>query len=418
MTPIPCATQTAVPSRAEPEVAQRARRRTARRLLPFLFLLYVIAFLDRRNVGAAALQMPQDLGFSEAVTGFGAGIFFLGYFLLEVPGALIVERWGVRRWMARIMITWGLMTVLMAFTHTSRQFSIVRFLVGAAEAGFLPGVIVYLTYRFPHQDRAKSVAFFYAANPLCLCDRFAPARVAAGALVARNERMAMVVHYRRNSGSSGGCNHSLVPNGLAVSGRLASRRRETADYHRVAAGEGGQKASPFLQRGAGAAPSGRDPADRVLPLRHDWQLRDCVLAPHYSEAPLGKERSQGNAVSGAPIHSRVYRPKGEWLALRRYSRTPLARCDSCFPVRAGACIGGYLQQEPAGLHRTFRRRGWIVVWLPSLPGSTHYVSERVGCRRLHRTHQLGGQSRRICGADGWAIPATAPILFPQARCIW
>ena len=106
----------------EPEVAQRARHRIARRLLPFLFLLYLIAFLDRMNIGAAALQMPRDLGFSEGVIGMGAGIFFLGYFLLEIPGALIVERWSARRWIARIMISWGLVTVLMAFIHTSEQF--------------------------------------------------------------------------------------------------------------------------------------------------------------------------------------------------------------------------------------------------------------------------------------------------------
>ena len=153
-------------SGSESDVAQRARRRIARRLLPFLFLLYVIAFLDRMNVGAAALQMPHDLGFSEGVIGMGAGVFFLGYFLLEIPGALIVERWSARRWIARIMISWGLVTVFMAFIHTARQFYVIRFLVGAAEAGFLPGVIVYLTHWFRYQDRAKAVAFFYAANPL------------------------------------------------------------------------------------------------------------------------------------------------------------------------------------------------------------------------------------------------------------
>ena len=158
--------KTVVTSHPEPEVGRRARHRIARRLLPFLFLLYVIAFLDRMNVSAAALQMPNDLGFSEGVIGLGAGIFFLGYFLLEIPGALIVERWSARRWIARIMISWGLMTLLMAFIHTSRQFYVVRFLVGAAEAGFLPGVIVYLTHWFRYQDRAKAVAFFYAANPL------------------------------------------------------------------------------------------------------------------------------------------------------------------------------------------------------------------------------------------------------------
>jgi MFS transporter, ACS family, tartrate transporter len=166
MTTIADDPKTVVTSGPESDIAARARRRIARRLLPFLFLLYVIAFLDRMNVGAAALQMPHDLGFSEGVIGMGAGVFFLGYFLLEIPGALIAERWSARRWIARIMISWGVVTIFMAFIHTSRQFYVVRFLVGAAEAGFLPGVIVYLTHWFRYQDRAKAVAFFYAANPL------------------------------------------------------------------------------------------------------------------------------------------------------------------------------------------------------------------------------------------------------------
>ena len=153
-------------SAPDAEVGRRARHRIARRLLPFLFALYVIAFLDRMNIGAAALQMPHDLGFSDRVVGMGAGIFFLGYLLLEIPGALIVERWSARRWIARIMISWGLVTVLMAFIHTSRQFYLVRFFLGAAEAGFLPGVIVYVTHWFRYEDRGKAVAFFYAANPL------------------------------------------------------------------------------------------------------------------------------------------------------------------------------------------------------------------------------------------------------------
>src|SRR5437588_1683037 len=154
------------PSWSDQDLAQRASRRIARRLLPYLFLLYVIAFLDRMNVGAAALEMPHDLGFNNSVIGLGAGMFFIGYFLLEIPGALIVERWGARRWIARIMISWGVLTVFMAFIHTAHQFYLVRFLVGAAEAGFFPGVIVYLTHWFLYQDRAKAVAFFYAANPL------------------------------------------------------------------------------------------------------------------------------------------------------------------------------------------------------------------------------------------------------------
>src|SRR6266576_6736555 len=148
------------------DVAMRARRHTARRLLPFLFVLYIVAFLDRMNVGAAALQMPGDLGFSDRAVGLGAGIFFLGYVLLEIPGALIAERHSARRWIARIMVSWGILTVLMAFIHNVREFYIVRFLVGAAEAGFFPAVVVYLTHWFRAGDRAKAVAAFYAANPL------------------------------------------------------------------------------------------------------------------------------------------------------------------------------------------------------------------------------------------------------------
>src|ERR1700751_2006530 len=155
-----------VPDSDAASFARLTSRRIAQRLLRFLFVLYVIAFLGRMNVGAAALQMPRDLGLSDRSFGVGAGIFFFGYFLLEIPGALIAERWSARRWIARIMISWGILTVLLAFIHSARQFYVVRFLVGAAEAGFFPGVIVYLTHWFRYQDRAKAVAFFYAANPL------------------------------------------------------------------------------------------------------------------------------------------------------------------------------------------------------------------------------------------------------------
>lgn len=148
------------------DVAQLARHRIARRLMPYLFALYVINFLDRMNVGAAALQMPGDLGFNERVVGLGAGIFFLGYFVLEIPGALIAERWSARRWIARIMISWGIATVLMAFIHTAREFYLVRFIVGAAEAGFFPAIVVYLTHWFRYEDRSKVIAFFYAAYPI------------------------------------------------------------------------------------------------------------------------------------------------------------------------------------------------------------------------------------------------------------
>ncbi|MGA8273263.1 MAG: MFS transporter [Candidatus Sulfotelmatobacter sp.] len=148
------------------DVANSTRRKIAVRLLPFLWLLYVVAFLDRVNVAYAGLQMSHDLGFSDRVFGLGAGIFFVGYVVLEIPGALIVERWSARRWIARIMVSWGIITVFVAFIHTSRQFYTVRFLLGAAEAGFFPGVLVYLTHWFCRRDLAKAVASFMAAQPL------------------------------------------------------------------------------------------------------------------------------------------------------------------------------------------------------------------------------------------------------------
>src|SRR5258706_8772907 len=137
-----------------------------RRLMPYLFVLFVIAYLDRVNVGYAALQMKGDLSFTDEILGFGAGIFFLGYFLLEIPGSLLVEKWSARGWIARIMITWGIVAILMGFLHTKNQFYVLRFLLGACEAGFFPGIIVYFSHWFRYEDRAKAVAMFMAAIPI------------------------------------------------------------------------------------------------------------------------------------------------------------------------------------------------------------------------------------------------------------
>jgi len=140
-------------------------RRIAKRVLPFLFLLFVIAFLDRVNVSYAALEMTSDLNFSNGVFGFGSGIFFVGYLLFEIPGCLIVERWSARKWFTRIMVSWGLVTMLMAFIRTPMHFYIVRVLLGAAEAGFFPGIIVYLSHWFRAADRAKAGSVFMIAIP-------------------------------------------------------------------------------------------------------------------------------------------------------------------------------------------------------------------------------------------------------------
>jgi MFS transporter, ACS family, tartrate transporter len=136
------------------------------RLLPFLLLLYIIAWIDRVNIGFAALQMNRDLGFSAAVYGFGAGVFFLGYALFEVPSNLILARVGARRWIARIMITWGVLSIAMMFVQGAASFYLLRFLLGVAEAGFLPGIIYYLGNWYPKSDRARAVSWFMLGIPL------------------------------------------------------------------------------------------------------------------------------------------------------------------------------------------------------------------------------------------------------------
>jgi D-galactonate transporter len=143
-----------------------AYRKTAWRLMPFLMLCYLCAYLDRVNVGFAKLQMMNDLALSEAVYGLGAGMFFIGYFLCEVPSNIILHKVGARRWIARIMITWGIISGLFAFVETAWQFYLLRFLLGIAEAGLAPGLLLYLTYWFPSYRRAKMTVLWFIAIPL------------------------------------------------------------------------------------------------------------------------------------------------------------------------------------------------------------------------------------------------------------
>ena len=140
--------------------------KVTRRLVPFLMLLYVIAWFDRVNVGFAALQMNRDLGFSASVFGFGAGIFFVGYALCEVPSNLVLARVGARRWIARIMVSWGVVSVAMMFVRGPASFYVLRFILGVAEAGFLPGVIYYLGQWYPRAGRARAISWFMVGIPL------------------------------------------------------------------------------------------------------------------------------------------------------------------------------------------------------------------------------------------------------------
>ncbi|WP_295956134.1 MFS transporter [Rhodoferax sp.] len=155
-----------IPAPASDALEQATYRKVMWRLIPFLFLCYVVAYLDRVNVGFAKLQMLTDLKFSDTVYGLGAGIFFIGYFLFEVPSNMILHRTGARVWIARIMVTWGVISSCMMFVTTPTMFYVLRFFLGVSEAGFFPGIILYLTYWFPSARRARVVALFMTAIAL------------------------------------------------------------------------------------------------------------------------------------------------------------------------------------------------------------------------------------------------------------
>jgi len=151
---------------AESRLADAALSKARRKLIPFLFVLYLVAYIDRINLGFASLQMNRELGLSEAVFGMGAGLFFLGYSIFEVPSNLILARVGARLWIARIMISWGIAAMAMIAVRGAASFFALRFILGLAEAGFFPGVILYLTFWFPAREQARAVALFMTATAL------------------------------------------------------------------------------------------------------------------------------------------------------------------------------------------------------------------------------------------------------------
>ena len=148
------------------DIEKRTLRKITWRIVPFIMILYLIAYIDRVNIGFAAITMKEDLGFTSSILGFGAGIFFLGYFLFEVPSNIILHKVGARIWIARVMVTWGIIAGGMAFVESSTSFYVMRFLLGVAEAGFFPGIILYLSYWFPARNRAGVIALFMAAAPI------------------------------------------------------------------------------------------------------------------------------------------------------------------------------------------------------------------------------------------------------------
>src|SRR6185436_17579465 len=145
---------------------QQVFAKCAWRLIPFMVLLYLVNVIDRTNAGFAALTMNKDLGFSPTVYGFGAGIFFIGYALFQIPANVILEQVGAKRWFFCIMAAWGLLSASTALVQTPTSFYVLRFLLGVAEAGFFPGMLFYLNYWFPRRDLARFTAYFMIANPL------------------------------------------------------------------------------------------------------------------------------------------------------------------------------------------------------------------------------------------------------------
>ena len=148
------------------EVEASTVRKVTWRIIPFCFILYIISYLDRANIGYAALQMNKELALTSEAFGFASGIFFIGYFLFEVPSNVMMNKFGPRVWIARILLTWGAVSVLTAFVQNSTQLYILRFLLGVAEAGFFPGIIIYLTYWFRKKEQATTIAMFTAAIPV------------------------------------------------------------------------------------------------------------------------------------------------------------------------------------------------------------------------------------------------------------
>lgn len=255
-------------------------RKVTWRLAPLLMLCYVVAYLDRVNIGFAKLQMAADLNLSDTVYGLGAGIFFFGYFLFEVPSNIILHKVGARVWIARIMITWGLISALMMFVTTPAMFYVMRFLLGVAEAGFFPGVILYLTYWYPANRRGRMTTFFMTAIALSgviggpvsgyILKTFHGSNGWAG------WRWLFLLEGFPRSWSACWCWPRSRPH---RQGRLAERRGK-GPAHAQRAGRGGAQGRPFDRPRAGQPARVADGADLLL-LRDGAVRRGLLAADHH-----------------------------------------------------------------------------------------------------------------------------------------
>ena len=312
----PSTEATAAVPRGERPSTSRCTRKVSWRIMPLLVICYIVAFLDRINIGYAQLQMKQTLPFSDAVYGLGAGIFFIGYFLFEVPSNLMLEKVGARKTLLRIMFSWGIVAAGMMFVQTPTQFYVLRFLLGAFEAGFFPGVILYLTYWYPPARRGQMIAIFMTATTL--------ASVMAGPLCGA------IMKWMDGINGWHGWQWLFLVQGLPASvlGIVAyfylQDKPEACALARRRAEEGAAR-PPRSRQGPGAGrgarlvladaegPEGLHAVAGVLPAaRRD--LHDGLLAAH-ADQELGHQR---------PVHDRHLRRHPQRLRRRRHGAASAA----------------------------------------------------------------------------------------------
>ena len=269
---------------AAAHLVDRTRHHIGIRLLPFLFILYITNYLDRTSVAYAAVGMSRDLGFSDRVLGMGMGIFFITYVALQIPGALLVERWSARRMISTTMIAWGSLTALTALVHTPAQLYLARFLLGAAEAGYFPGVIVYLSHWFIREDRGKATSNFMAAIPHVLrhwiAHRGLDSRAPAGSLL----RVALALRPGRDAGYRAGHRCILLLNGLAARGDLARSRAAAMGGTKAARRKTSQHPSDLHQTGPQVPHHFVTGLGNLSQLFCELQL--LLLVPHHAEASI------------------------------------------------------------------------------------------------------------------------------------
>ena len=301
----------------EATFAEQTRRRIALRLLPFLFVLYIANYLDRTSVAYAAIGMARDLGFTDHVLGMGIGVFFVSYVALQIPGAVLAQRWSARGTICASMIVSGSLTALTAVVHTPAQLYLARFLLGAAEAGFFPGVIVYLSHWFVQEDRAKATGNFMAAIPVSLII----GSPVAGWILSHNWFMIegwrwlfFLGRYSRHL-----IRHRCVflSDRPAASGALANDRAAAMDFAKVGTGKAIESA--IDNRRSGTPISQCSPArQRSLSSIPGWIQCDLLVAD-YSQKPIRIFRSAGRLVRRGALRCGALRDVVQRMAFRQKS---------------------------------------------------------------------------------------------------